>query len=174
MAIDTERLLIKPAEAAERVSVRQFYDLMKVVPDIRAAVVEIPHMRGKFIRTDLLRRAIERLSPQVSLRTRWEPSTPWGALSRSFQEESSRCRRIVGTSCRLESFRYLAHLYATPTTWLTRPVTKMVSAPSGAACFLSCLRSSPGHMYGGWASTMARLLQSATSDGFRVVLIDSA
>lgn len=61
----SERLLLKPAEAAAALSVsrRQFYDLIKTVPDIRAAVVEIPGTRGKFIRADLLRRAVERLSP---------------------------------------------------------------------------------------------------------------
>jgi len=60
----SEALLLKPRDAAAlmRVSVRTMYNLMATVPDIRAAVVEIPGLRGRFIRADLLRRAVERLS----------------------------------------------------------------------------------------------------------------
>lgn len=61
----TDRLLLKPKEAAFllNVSVRTMYDLMKINQDVRAAVVEIAGLRGRFIRADLLKKAIERLSP---------------------------------------------------------------------------------------------------------------
>lgn len=62
-----DRLIVRPAEAAQMldVSVRKFYDLAASVPDIRAAIVEIPGLRGQRVRVDLLRRAVEKLSPGV-------------------------------------------------------------------------------------------------------------
>lgn len=63
----SDRLLllkVNDAAAAIAVSRRTFYALIQTNADIRAAVVEIPGVRGKFIRSDLLRRAIERMSPQ--------------------------------------------------------------------------------------------------------------
>lgn len=60
----SDRLLLKPAQAAELLSVskRTLYNLMRTNPDIRAAVVEVPGLRGRFLRLDLIRRAVERLS----------------------------------------------------------------------------------------------------------------
>lgn len=60
----SDRLLLKPAEGAAEfaVSRRKFYDLMKTNEDIRAAVVEIPGLRGVRIRRDLLEKAIQKLS----------------------------------------------------------------------------------------------------------------
>lgn len=59
-----DRLLLKPGQAAELLSVskRTLYNLMRTNPDIRAAVVEVPGLRGRFLRLDLIRRAVERLS----------------------------------------------------------------------------------------------------------------
>jgi len=61
----SDRLLVKPAQAAELLSVskRTLYNLMRTNQDIRAAVVEVPGLRGRFLRVDLIRRAVERLSP---------------------------------------------------------------------------------------------------------------
>jgi len=61
----SERLLVKPAQAAELLSVskRTLYYLMQSNPDIRAAVVEVPGLRGRFLRLDLIKLAVERLTP---------------------------------------------------------------------------------------------------------------
>ena len=64
----TGRLLLKINEAAAAISVsrRTFYALIQTNADIRAAVVEIPGVRGKFIRSDLLRRAnVDQCRPVV-------------------------------------------------------------------------------------------------------------
>lgn len=59
------RLLVKPAEAAELLSIskRSVYDLIAQNADFRAAVIELPGIRGKFLRRDLLEAAVARLSP---------------------------------------------------------------------------------------------------------------
>lgn len=61
----TDRLLLKFVEAAEAIGVsrRKWYELIATDAAFRNTVVEVPGLRGKRVRTDLLRAAIEGLSP---------------------------------------------------------------------------------------------------------------
>ena len=61
------RLLLRIDAAAEMLSVsrRTLYKLIAVNSDIRAAVVEIPGVRGTFLNADRLRAAVEKMSPQL-------------------------------------------------------------------------------------------------------------
>lgn len=58
-------LLLKPEQVGELLGVRKrkAYDLIETVPDLKAAVVFIPGLRGLRLRYDLVVKAVERMAP---------------------------------------------------------------------------------------------------------------